>query len=562
MILALVAAACSSDDPVASGETGTAESSNDDNDGSDNGSDDNDDESGDDAPGVIPVSARTGTPTGELDSINWYTFYRPVFGLVSFQFADYPEAMVASNLCESLVRINPDFSLTPGLADWEVPDPTTYIYTIREGAAFWDGTPVTVDDVVFSLGLHSDPNFGSAYFGPHLNVESITAIDDSTVEINLISPDNTFTGAMAGPAGTVYQQAHVEASGAAWGTPDAGVLCSGPYQTGEWVPGESITLDRNDNYWNDDFEQLVGEITFVWPQDPAVIANAMNTGEIDGGWDIPPAAFPSLESGDAGTLTVGESGDAFQNFSLIVGSLEDGPIADVRVRQALSAAINREAIAQVVYGGAADPSFSVAADGLVSYSEDIFEAGLDGIRTEFDPGEAQSLVAEIGDFERPVVMAIPAGDSVGIEMSAAIEQAALDAGIPFEVLPLPADQYGGLFVDPAAREGIDLFFTIAFTNARDPLEALNATMGPTGTGNFNGYSNEAANALILEAQAETDLDARAELIVQIQDIFAADLPAIPVVQPRVRVFENDRLTGAPTNFVYLSYPWVADLGAS
>ena len=112
-----------------------------------------------------------------------------------------------------------------------------------------------------------------------------------------------------------------------------------------------------------------------------------------------------------------------------------------------------------------------------------------------------------------------------------------------------------------AREGIDTWFTINFTIARDPLEALESVMSPNSLTNYGGYSNEAANDLMARAKAETDPIARAKLVVQVQDIFAEDLPWIPLVQPRVRVFENNRLTGAPKTFVYLNYPWVADLGA-
>ncbi|SVD71431.1 uncharacterized protein METZ01_LOCUS424285, partial [marine metagenome] len=270
----------------------------------------------------ISVSAdefRTGTPTGELDAITWYTFYRPAFGLVGFQFADYPEMMVDANLCESLVRINPDFSLTPGLASWENVNATTVKYTIRDGAKFWDGQPVTAEDVVYSLGLHLDPTKGSLFFMPHKNVDSIRAIDDRTVEVKLQTPDNTWTGHMAGPSGKIYQKAHTEAAGGDWGSPAGLVMCSGPYKPGKWAPGESLEIVRNDNYWNDDFGQLVRSVTFVWPQDPATVANAMNSGEIDGGWEIPPASMPALRNGNAGKLFVGPADTSYQNFSLIVG---------------------------------------------------------------------------------------------------------------------------------------------------------------------------------------------------------------------------------------------------
>jgi len=504
---------------------------------------------------------RTGKPTGEIDSITWYTFYRPAFGLVSFQFGDYPEMMIAANLCESLVRINPDFSLTPGVASWEKVDATTYNYTIRDGAQFWDGQPVTAEDVVFSLGLHKNPERGSIYFTPHLNVDSVTATGEKSVQVKLQQPDNTWNGQMAGPAGAIYQKAHTEAAGGDWGTPAGLVMCTGPYKPGKWVPGESLEIVRNDNYWNDEFGQLVRSVNFVWPQDPATVANAMNSGEIDGGWDIPPASMSALRSSEAGKLYVGQAEHAFQNFSLIVGNFEQGPLADVRVRQALSMAIDRKGMSKAIYSGGAEPLYSVVTKGLVSYEKDIFTEAANRIAVARDIEGAKAIMKDVGKLDRPVVFAHPTGSSLGIEMAAAVEAAANRVGIPFKVVGLPSNQYGALFYDPAAREGIDVWFTISFSVARDPLEALADVMGPGALFNYGGYTNDKVADLLTRAKAETDSAARAKLVVEIQDIFVRDLPWIPLVAPTVRVFENNGLTGAPKSFVYLNYPWAADLGA-
>ena len=86
-------------------------------------------------------------------------------------------------------------------------------------------------------------------------------------------------------------------------------------------------------------------------------------------------------------------------------------------------------------------------------------------------------------------------------------------------------------------------------------------MGPGALFNYGGYTNDEVADLLTRAKAETDPTTRAKLVVEIQDIFVRDLPWIPLVAPSVRVFENNQLTGAPKSFVYLNYPWAADLGA-
>jgi peptide/nickel transport system substrate-binding protein len=117
-----------------------------------------------------------------------------------------------------------------------------------------------------------------------------------------------------------------------------------------------------------------------------------------------------------------------------------------------------------------------------------------------------------------------------------------------------------VFFDPAAREGIDLFFTIYAPTVRDPLQNYFETVGTGQVNNFNGYSNPEVDALIGEARVSLDTAVRAANVVKVQEIFMKDMPYITIAAPRITVWEGDGITGSPTTFTWTNSPWAALLG--
>ncbi|MSO38646.1 MAG: ABC transporter substrate-binding protein, partial [Acidimicrobiia bacterium] len=296
----------------------------------------------------------TGTPTKEIPSVKWYTFYRGVLGLVAATWVDYPELMVNANLCESIVRAQPDYSIVPGLANFVVSDDyKTYTYTLRDGAAFWNGAPVTAQDVLFSIKANTTPPFGGANFQIADEIASMNAVDDKTVKIELKFSDINFNGLLAGTSGKIYEKKQAKTAGDKWGSPGVGVECTGPYKLGEWDPATSLTITRNDTYWGPDFKPLAKEVVFTWPQEPTMVKTAFETGELTGGWNVPPSVIAPLQSSGSGQMFVGASDTAVQMYALIVADVKKGNLADPRMRQAISLLIDRNAVASKIYNGAA-----------------------------------------------------------------------------------------------------------------------------------------------------------------------------------------------------------------
>src|SRR5688572_22096144 len=240
----------------------------------------------DTAPGY-ELSAATGAPSGEIDSYSWVSYAEPYSLDYAYAF-DYSDNQVLANVCESLLRLNPDYTLGPGLAEsFAHPTPTTWLYTIRDGVRFHDGTTLTAADVVASLSRHIDPAVGSSWYSVYQNVVSIEQTGEREVTVTESVPSSQFNLAMGGSAGVVESAATLEELGADYGNSSGGVSCTGPFRFEEWEPGESITLTRSDDYWDETLRAKAGEVRFIFMNDANARVNALKSGEVDGGWMVP-----------------------------------------------------------------------------------------------------------------------------------------------------------------------------------------------------------------------------------------------------------------------------------
>ena len=503
----------------------------------------------------------TPAAAGELDLATWNLPFGEPASLDPIKAFNYPENTVVANLCEGLMQLQPDYTIKPNLAESvDSPDASTYIYTVRQGVEFWDGEEMTADDVLYSLNRQLDPDEGSYWAGGVVdNVASIEKTGDWEVTVKLVAPDSTFNSYMVTPIGTIVQQAFRETAGETFGTPAGGVMCTGPYSVGEWNQGQSISLLRNDSYWNTEKTAKTKQVDINFIVDSAAIANALSTGAIDGSYDVPLGALSTLENSTEGSLLLGKS----LQLVAIIGT-GNGAFADPAVRQALMLATDREAIAATVFEGTAQASRSLIPDDGWAYGADEFEAGREDLApTSVDIEAAKkALEGATVDITQPIKIVYPSERTYYADIISEIANGARAIGLTVEPEGIPSAQFGAFFSDPEAREGHDAFVTNNYMDVPDPLAFLRTIMGTGGSQNYNGYSNPEVDELLSSAAAAGDEAERADILNEVQDIAMTDLPWIPIVDPSVRLFLNDRVTGVPASFVYLYYPWAADLGAS
>lgn len=495
---------------------------------------------------------------GPLDKVKWSLYAEPQTLDYAYAF-DYPINTVLTNVCESLLRTTPDLKTTPALASsFTNPDPLTWVYALRSDVKFHDGTAMTAADVVASLKRHMDPEVGSSYSTVFKDVESITESAPLQVTIKLKRPNVLLNEQLGAAPGTIESAAFLAKAGKDYGNPQGGVNCTGPFSLKEWKPGTAITIKKNDAYWDSTLVPKTNEVEFVFIQDPAARANALLTGEVDGGYLLPSNSYDKLKASD-GKLYFG---DITGSYSAAVTNLK-GALGDVRVRRALSMAIDREGIiAAGINGYGTVAKAGIPASGWATIPADQAKARYDALPPMVqDVAGAKKLIEEAGAGGKKIVVAT---SNLAPEISVAanaIQAAGKEIGLEVELRTIAPDAYTALFTDPSTREGIDILVTSGYDMTPDPLEFYQALQ--TGEfANYGSWSNAEYDEIAKQALGTTDPAARAELTGKLQEIALRELPGIPLWDSPLSLYLNKRVTGPTPNITQLSFPWAATLGSA
>ncbi|WP_455352167.1 ABC transporter substrate-binding protein [Streptomyces sp. SYSU K217416] len=504
---------------------------------------------------AVPLDLRTSTPRAAkpLDSITWNLPYEPQ-GIDPITSFNYAENTVLSNLCESLLRLTPDFEIKPGLASRAVnPAPTVWVYTIRDGVTFWDGSPLTAEDVAASLNRHLDPGLGTWWGDYFQNVKTIEATGPLQVTVTLKQPDALFNQAMATAAGAVAQKAQMERAGKDFGTPKQGVMCTGPFKFDRWRSGDSLRIVRNDRYWDPALRALSKSITFRFIADETTAVNALRSGEIDGQYFyLPPAAISQLQQSPTGKVTLGRS----LTFWALLGATNKGPYGDPKVREALSHALDRDALGAAVFQGTAAPERAMAGPASWGYEKDVFKAAYDRLPDgKADLEKARKLLE--GVPKGTITIGVQGSSAVHEQTGNLIKATGEQLGLKINIRVVPVEQYGTLYTDAKAREGIDAFLSTWYGNVPDPLDTYTVFLSG-GNNNFSGFGG--VDADIKRARAESDPAKRARIVTGIQQKVARDVTWMPLNNLPVILYMSDRITGAVPSFPYLYHPWASGLG--
>lgn len=279
---------------------------------------------------------------------------------------------------ETLVTGNPDFTLAPGLAtSWERESDTTWLFRLRQGVSFHDGSPLTAEAAVASLNAALQR---SGTVRSYTKIASLKARDGGALEIVTSEPFPAL------PAALVYASAAI-VSPASPKMPDGTIerpIGTGPFRVSAWQPAaQSFTVERFDGYWGE--KPVIPAVSFRGIPDPTTRALEMQKGSVDFTSEVPYGDLDTLV--DKG-FTVSRNVTA-RNYVLNFGSLQGTPFADIRVRKALSLAIDREEVAQYVLFGMgragigafpdtmafADKSITVPKSDLVAARKLLAEAG-------------------------------------------------------------------------------------------------------------------------------------------------------------------------------------------
>ncbi len=494
---------------------------------------------------------------------------------------------------EPLLLIDENNEVQGGQAEsYEVSeDGLTWTFHMRDGLKWSDGSDLTAKDFEYSFKRMADPNTAAPYAAtavgmiagfdeaqgnpdpetgepttdPNPDALQVVASEDGkTLTVTLSYPCSYFDKLAAFAALSPVQEATVEANGDGWCTSPDTFVCNGPYMITDWTPSERIVLSKNPNYvggW--DSSKIVSDnITLLLLEDSSASYAAYNSGEAQLIKDVPTDEIPSLtKAEDGGDFYV----DSILGTYYISLNDQREPFTDVRVRKALSLAIDRDYVANVIMQGTYSPAYNMVGPGIVDAEEgtmfiDNANGGEPYIGEDYeaDLEEAKSLLAEAGypNGEGFPTITYSANDAgYHIPVAEYLQQAWGELGITMNI-----DKVDWASFLPLRRAGdYDISrngWVMDYNDASNMLELFT-----TGNGNNDGkYSNPEFDAAI-EASKVADKTVHYEQLHKAEDILMEDMGCIPVAYYNDFWLQSPSLKGtwhSPYGYWYLQYGYIEE----
>jgi peptide/nickel transport system substrate-binding protein len=425
------------------------------------------------------------------------------------------------NVYEGLLEYAPaSTELLPALAaSWEVSeDGLTYTFALREGVAFHDGSTLDADDVVASLERIRTVNQGPATL--LAGVDTIAAVDNTTVEIVLTGPDRFFLGVL--PKLAIASSESIAENGDEWfATNENG---TGPYRLERWDRNQAINLVAFDDYWRPFEAGTPTEVVLRVDPDVSTAMQLLGSGAIDMMGAVGPDEALQAQS-MSGVTVVEQQSYEVRMLPIVV---TQPPLDDVRVREAISLAFDYEAMVDFFSGFGAIPQGPLPAG--------LLPEGFDARPMAQDLDRARELLAEAGYPDGGFSVTFLGLDGLSYEEFAGnvLQEQLGELGITVEQQLVPWPQMVEIQSNPDTAAGISFLNQSAFTN--DPTFLLRsaystATHADKGGYNWSYYSNPDVDRLLDEARAAPDDASQGEILTELVETIMADFAAVYVVEP-------------------------------
>ncbi|MFN3278574.1 MAG: ABC transporter substrate-binding protein [Paracoccus hibiscisoli] len=447
--------------------------------------------------------------------------------------------------------------LRPGLAEsYEVSeDGTVFTFALRQGVTFHNGREMTAEDVKYSLDRVTLPETqspGAGFFasiqgfdeistGAADTLSGVEVVDPQTVRITLSRPDATFLHVMALNFASVVPREAVEEAGADFGTVPVG---TGAFRLADWVIGQRLVLEKNEDYWRDGVPYLDG-ITFEVGQEPVVALLRLQQGEVDVPGDgIPPAKFQEVMNDPDQAARVVEGGQLHTGYITLNVGME--PFDQLAVREAVNMAINKDRIVQVINGRAV-PATQPLPPSMPGYTQ-----GFDGFA--YDPEGAKAKLAEAGLADGFTTQLYVMNTDPNPRIAQAIQQDLSAIGVEVEIRSLAQAnviEAGGAGEAPMIWSG-GMAWIADFP---DPSNFYGPILGCAGAGdggwNWSRFCDEGIDAMATEADSFTDPTApeRLELWSQVYQQVMAQAPWVPVFNEQRYTMKSARMGGDDALYV-------------
>jgi peptide/nickel transport system substrate-binding protein/oligopeptide transport system substrate-binding protein len=505
---------------------------------------------------LSPAHSQEGKPGGAIT----VTYKDDVATLDPAIGYDWQNWSMIKGLFDSLMDYEPGTTtLKPDLAEsYEIsPDGKVFTFKLRDGVKFHNGRAMTAEDVKYSLDRVTNPETqspGAGFFGAIMGYEEmaagtakslsgVTTPDEKTVRIELSRPDATFLHVMGLNFASIVPKEAVDEFGADFGKHPVG---TGAFSLAEWTTGQRLVFAKNPDYWNKGLPFL-DQITFEIGQEPIVALLRLQKGEVDiPGDGIPPAKFTEVRADPEQKARVVEGGQLHTGYITMNVKME--PFDEVKVRQAVNMAINKDRIVQIINGRAV-PANQPLPPSMPGYIKDF--AGY-----KYDPEGAQKLLAEAGHPDGFETELFVMNTDPQPRIAQAIQQDLAAIGIKASIQSLAQAnviEAGGTENGAAMIWSGGMAWIADFP---DPSNFYGPILGCAGAieggWNWSWYCNKDLDKRAAEADAIVDPAKAEERYAAWGAIYAdimKDAPWVPVFNEQRFTMKSPRMVGADNLFV-------------
>lgn len=457
-----------------------------------------------------------------------------------------------------LVRLDDTLKVTPDIAEsWQLSNGNkTYTFKLKKGVRFQNGREVKAADFKYSWERAANPDTGSTtaktYLGDIVGVNEMLAgtaaeisgvkvIDDYTLEVTIDVPKSYFLGKVSYPTFYVVDRANVESGANWWRKPNG----TGPFKLAQWNQQQLVRLERNDYYYGE--QAKIKAVNFLLYA--GVPMNLYEEGQID-------VTGVSTSNLDAVTDKAGEFYDQLQisqelSFYYFGFNHTKPPFDDVNIRRAFAMAIDKDKVVSLVFRDMVQK-----ADGVIPPAMPGFNKNLIGL--DFDVAKAKELIkaSKYGDVSKlPLITITTSGEGgyISSYMSAIIDQWRQNLGVEVQVRQMEPERFS-YFIKQEKDEMFDFGWIADYPHPQDFVDIL---FGSGGENNIGEFSNKEADALIDQANAETDAEKSFVLYQQAEQMLVDDAACIPImfgenyllVKPYVKGYKVNPLGYARLNAV-------------
>ena len=457
-------------------------------------------------------------------------------GLSPIDTNDQPSTNVIAQVYETLFTLNPKtMEPEPLLAEsYENPDPNTWVIKLKKGIKFHDGTDFNAEAVKYTFEQIKDPNRAAPRASLLAPIDSIDVQDEHTVVIKTKEPYGPMLAALAHSNASI-----VSPTADKKGDINKNPVGTGPFKFVEWVPGDHVTLTRNDDYWKKPAK--LKKVTFKVVPEASTAISMLQTGEVQFIDAIQSDLLSRVKSLKNVNLKISEG----TRVSYLGFNMDKAPFNELPFRQAVAYGVDQEAYVKQL-NGLGEYNESIIGPKVFGYNEKAKEAGY-----PYNPEKAKQIVKEHGYSSTPITILV--GNTGNYMKMAEIVQSQLsEIGLKVKIESME----WGSFLDAARTGNFEMTFLGWANSTGDGSELLYPNLHSNNIGSSNNvrYNNPEFDKLVDESRSTVDQEVRKQKLNEANLMVIKDAPMIVMDHGMVSVAYDKSVSGLtvdPTGLWYL-----------